>query len=85
MPIPIILSKPYLLVTLSSSPTGIVTREDTTLVFGLVDMKYETCDKVNVGDFVLFNQKKAESVQYGSTIYYIVDEVFSFFKQIPPP
>lgn len=85
MPIPIILNKPYLLVTLSGSPTGIVPNEKTTLVFGLVDMIYATCDKTSVGDFVLFNQNKSDSVMFGSTIYYLVDESFTVFKQIPPP
>lgn len=85
MPLPIVISKPYLLVTLANSPTGIVTTGKTTLVFGLVDMVYATCDNVQVGDFVLFNQDKAESVMYGSTIYYLVDEAFSFFKEIAPP
>jgi hypothetical protein len=85
MALPIILNKPYLLVTLANSPSGIVTNGETTLVFGLVNMIYATCDKVRVNDYVLFNQAKADSVMYGSTIYYLVDEAFSIFKEETPP
>lgn len=84
MPLDIILNKPYLLVTLSNSPAGIVPTSSTTLVFGVVVMAYATCDSVAVNDFVLFNQIDAQSVMYGSTVYYLVDESFSFLKEPPP-
>lgn len=74
-----------MLVTLGPSPTGIVTSGQTTLVFGFVNMKYDTCDSVAVGETVLFDQTKAQTVQYGSTIYYVVDEQFISFKQLPLP
>lgn len=83
--LPIILSKPNLLVTLGASPTGIVPVGDTNLSFGQVNMKYDTCDNVAVDDWVLFDTTQARSIMFGSTIYYLVDEALYLFKQPPFP
>lgn len=83
--LPIILSKPHLLVTLGESPTGIVPVGDTNLSFGQVNMKYATCDNVAVDDWVLFDITQAKSIMFGSTIYYLVDDALFLFKEPPFP
>jgi hypothetical protein len=70
---------------LAESPTGIVPVGDTNLSFGLVQMKYDTCDNVAISDYVLFDITKARSIMFGSTIYYLVDEALCLFKEPPFP
>lgn len=81
----IILNSPYVLVTLANSPAGIVPSGSTNLVFGYVERVNELCDSVLVGEYVFFDRDTAKAVQYGSTVYYLVDETFNLFKEIPPP
>lgn len=77
---PIILSKPYILVTLSES-SNLITSQRAQFVFGYVEMIYDTCDDVVVGQKVLFDINTSKALQYGSTIYYMVDEQHKFFKE----
>lgn len=79
----IILNSPYILVTLSSSPTGVIP-QTAGFVIGYVEMVYDTSDKTVVGQYVMFRQIKAESFLYGSTIYYRVKEENVLFKENPP-
>lgn len=83
MPTPnIILNAPYILCTLANSPGGdILPVGNSDLVFGYVEMINSLCDSVSVGEFVFFNIKDAKAIQYGSTIYYLLDESFNIFKQ----
>lgn len=86
MPVPpIILNKPYVLVTLANSPNGVIPIGNTNLVFGYVELINDLCDSVSVGEYVFFNRNDAKAVQYGSTIYYLVDETFNIFKEQTPP
>lgn len=86
MPTPsIILNSPQLLVTLGDSPSGIVPVGQTTLVFGQVQLKYDTCDKVNVFDWVLFDQNLAKQIVLGSTFYWLVDDALYLFSEPPVP
>lgn len=85
MPLNIILNAPQLLVTLGASPSGIVPVGETTLVFGQVQQKYDTCDKCNVFDWVLFDQTQAKQVVFGSSFYWIVDDSLYLFKELPIP
>lgn len=86
MPTPaIILNAPQLLVSPGNSPTGIVPVGETTLMFGQVILKYETCDKVDVYDWVLFNQNEAKQIVLGSTFYWIVSDALYLFKEPPTP
>lgn len=79
---PIILSKPYVLVTLSESGNGI-TSQLSGFVFGYVEMIYDTCDDLVVGQRILFDIKTAKALYYGSTQYYLVDEAQKLFKEDP--
>ena len=72
-----------MLVTLVNSPSGIQVSENTNLVFGFVWMINDLCDSVEVGEYVFFDITKANAIQYGSTIYYLVDEALKIFKDIP--
>lgn len=81
----IILNAPQLLVLLGNSPTGIVPVGNTNLVFGQVQLKYDTCDKVSVDDWVLFDQTQAKQIVLGSTFYWIVDDALYLFKEPPFP
>ena len=85
MSLPIILNRPQLLVTPGNPPSGIVPVGETSLMFGQVNMKYETCDKVAVNDWVLFDQTQAKEVMFGSTRYFIVDEALYLFSEPPAP
>lgn len=77
----IILNAPQLLVTPGVSPSGIVPVGSTGLIFGQVQQKYDTCDKCNVTDWVLFDIATAKQVMYGSTIYWVVNDSLYLFKE----
>lgn len=80
----IILSKPFVLVTISSSPLGMQS-QTADYSFGYVERIYDTCDNVSVGQTILFSLKDAKALLYGSTIYYVVDETHRLFKEEPLP
>lgn len=80
---PIVLSRPHILVTRSESSAGI-TSQLTGFIFGYVEMIYDTCDDVVVGERVLFDINTAKALLYGSTIYYMVDEATKLFKEPIP-
>jgi hypothetical protein len=83
MPAPdIILDKPFLLVSLSASPLGIVPLKQG-FVIGYVEKVYETSDKTETGQYVMFDKDKSRAFVYGSTVYYIVDENDSLFQENP--
>lgn len=79
---PIILSKPNILVTVAGAPNGTV---PTTAgyQYGLVEAVYDTCDDLEVGQYILFKPQIESSLLYGSTIFYIVNEAHKLFKEIP--
>lgn len=81
MPTPnIILSKPYILVTLAESSIGI-TSQKAGFVIGYVQMVNSLCDSVIIGERVMFDITTAKAFYYGSTQYYLVDEALKFFKE----
>jgi len=80
---PIILARPYILVTLSESSVG-VTSQKAGHVFGYVEAIYDTCDDVTVGMRVLFDITQTKTLYYGSTQYYLVDEQHKLFKEPIP-
>lgn len=84
MPLPdIILNSPYILVTLSSSPTGVIPQKKGFQI-GYVEMVYDTSDKTVVGQYVMFNSEESEAFLYGSTLYYRVKEENILFRENPP-
>lgn len=81
MPVPpIILAKPFILVTSSQSTIGI-TSQTSDYIFGYVSAVYDTCDGVTVGETVLFAPKDSKALLYGSTMYYLVNEAHKLFKE----
>lgn len=80
----IILGKGQLLVTLSYSGEGVVSI-GTDFRFGYVEMVYDGCTKTEVGRKVYFPFKEARQILYGSTMFFLVDEIFSLFKEPTPP
>jgi hypothetical protein len=80
----IILNKGQLLVTLAYSGEG-VTSEGSQFVFGYVEMVYDGCTKTEVGRKVYFPFVQARQILYGSTMFFLVDEIFSLFKEPTPP
>lgn len=81
----IILSKPWILVTLSSSQLGIKSNQSFGWEFGTVQKIFQTCDKLIVGDSILFEPKKWPQLVYGSTIYFLVEETNAAFTEVIPP
>ena len=78
----IIISSPYIVVTLSQSPTGVIPNK-AGFVIGYVEMVNQLSDKVTTGQYVMFNQSITESFIYGSTVYYRVDENDIMFQENP--
>ena len=82
----IILSKPYLLVRLEDSPQQILAYNNTDFVFAYVEDIYDTCDTVNVGDYVYFDLSKALGITYSAINYYLIQDTFKIFnEQYSPP
>lgn len=72
----LILYKPMILLTTSAtSLSGLEPVAAAKQVsFGQVSKIYDTCDKVSVGDSVLFNQEDAFQVSDSGVIYYLINE-----------
>lgn len=81
----IILEKPFILVTLSQSALGIQVEQAFGFEFGTVEAKYETCDRVDVGQSVLFQPDKGVKLVYGSTIYFMIEDGNTAFSEVIPP
>lgn len=83
----IILSAPYALCTGTVSNYGVNSLQvsGSDFIFGLVDDVYETCDSVSVGDVLYFDKLKTPTIQYGSSIYYLVNVNNKAFKEEPVP
>lgn len=80
----IILDKPMALVQPSSSPSGL----ETTLVgyiFGIVVLVYDTSDKTEVNQTVLFNPENGQPIQSGTDFYYLIEEQYLLFRENPLP
>lgn len=80
----IILNSPFILITLSSSPTGIIPNKKGHQI-GYVELVYDTSDNTTVGQYVMFDSEKAESFIYGSTVYYRIKEEQVLYKENSPP
>lgn len=86
MPAPnVILSKPWVLVTTSSSALGIQVQQGFGWEFGTVQKVFQTSDKLAVGDSILFQPEKWAKLVYGSTIYFLVEETNAAFTEVIPP
>lgn len=84
MPLPdILISPPFVIVTLSASPSGVIPNKAGFQV-GYVEMVNQLSDKVTTGQYVMFDINSAESFIYGSTVYYRVDENNILFQENPP-
>lgn len=83
----IILDRPKILVILSSSSIGIDLSQSFGFSFGQVELVYQTCDGVQIGDNILFKPDKATKIVYGSTIYFMIDfeDSNKAFTEVPPP
>lgn len=77
----IILERPNILVTLTSSGLGIDLSQNFQWQNGYVELIYQTCDKFAVGDNVLFQPDKAVKLVYGSTIYYMIDDTNAAYTE----
>lgn len=78
----ITLAKPYILVTKAESPSGL-TPQTQGYWFGYVQMVYDTCDDLTVGQYVMFAPGNARAIFDGTSIYYIIDEAHKIFKETP--
>jgi hypothetical protein len=78
----IILNAPYVLVTLSASPSGIIPQKKGEQI-GYVEMVYDTSDKTAAGQYVIFNSEDSVAFLYGSTIYYRIKEENVLFRETP--
>jgi hypothetical protein len=81
----VILSRPWILVTISSSQIGIYSGQAFGWEFGTVQKIFQTCDKVIVGDTILFEPDKGIKLVYGTTIYFMIEETNSAFTEVIPP
>lgn len=83
MPTPnIIIESPYVLVTLSASPSGVIPNK-AGFQIGYVEMVNQLSDTVAVGQYVMFDMTQAKSFIYGSTQYYLIDENNLLFQENP--
>lgn len=80
----IVLNKGQVLVTIGAGSTIGLTSTTKDFVFGYVEKIYSTCDVATVGDTVLFPLAQSRQIQYGSTMFYVVDETFLLFHEPPP-
>jgi len=78
----IILTAPYVIITISSSPQGIIPNKKGFKV-GYVEMVYDTSDTTTVGQYVMFNSEQEESFIYGSTVYYRIKEEQILYRENP--
>ena len=77
MPVPAITLTHGQVLLQSASNTSTVSgvnSVDGKIQFGIVAAVYATCDKVVVGDSVMFDPKQGSQLFYGSTIYVLTDE-----------
>lgn len=81
----IILNRPWILVTLTTSSLGIKPEQAFGYEFGLVQKIFQTCDRVIVGDSVFFQPERGVKLVYGSTIYFMIEETNSAFSEVIPP
>lgn len=81
----VILNRPWILVTLSTSGTGIDESQAFGWQFGRVQQIFQTCDKVAVNDTILFEPEKGVKLRFGSTIYFMIEETNSAFTEIILP
>ena len=78
----IILNYPNILVSQTISSIG-VEIQSSGLIFGMIELIYDTSDKSAVGNIILFDPTKSIQMKYGSTIYYLLDENIASFTEIP--
>jgi hypothetical protein len=80
----IIIESPFILATLSASPTGIIPQK-AGFEIAFVQMVNQLSTKVTVGQYVMLDKNDARAFLYGSTIYYLVDENNLLFQENPAP
>ncbi len=80
----IILPQPYVLVTQTSSASGILPI-GSNLKFGEVVMVYATSDRVLVGQIVMFDVSESQEFSFDDTIYNIVKDDFVSGQEPPLP
>ncbi len=79
----ITLESPYILVSLSASPNGIIPYRKGFQI-GYVEVVNQITDNITVGTFLMFNNEANEAFLYGSTVYYRIKEEHILFKENPP-
>lgn len=67
----IILPKGVILVSITTSPSG-VSADNTGCSFGYVWSIYNTCDSVQVGDVILFENNKGIEIRYQNNTFFLV-------------
>jgi hypothetical protein len=80
----VILQKPKVIVTPSSSVQGFIT-DDARYIFGTITNIYESSDTFQIGQSVLFPPAKSFKFAEDSIDYYVVDEFELFFSEEPLP
>lgn len=81
----IILRRPNILVSVSSSELGIDISQAFGFQFCTVEKVFQTCDSVAIGDSGLFEPEKGKKLFYGSTVYFMIDEANISFTEVTPP
>lgn len=81
----ILLKRPYVLVSLSSSGLSIDSSQAFGWFFCTVEKIYQTCDSVAVGDSGIIEPEKGVKLIYGSSIYFMIDEQAIAFTEVIPP
>jgi hypothetical protein len=86
MPFPstIILDNPKVALQQVSSGASGTKPTNSSYILGIVSAIYETSDRTNVGQVVLFNPQKAIEVIHENESYYLVDEPELFFRDGAP-
>lgn len=72
------------LITNTSSSLGILPI-DKNLKFGTVELVYDSCDNLTVGDFIMYDQRNGQQFMYGSTLYILINEQYLSGKEPAAP
>lgn len=85
MPAPdIILQKPQVLLSPTTSGIGGVAMGGG-MLWGYIEVIYDTSDLYVAGDTVLYNSNGAQSIYYSSVEYHIITEDKIMYKEVIPP
>jgi hypothetical protein len=81
----ILLKRPFVLVSISSSEVGIDVSQSFGWEFGQVQLVYQTCDALEIGNSVLFRPDDGVKLVYGSSIYFMINDNNAAFVENAAP